>query len=633
MRKNKMGVRILITLKIIVLIIIFIILFGCKYQTQCESWLGEYSFFECAPSVIEGNPNLIWEYKIQIFKEEERCYAKICIDGPFMGAKWKAMIQGGDKSINFIFDSYFSNHITGGNFEKGDILLTFTTNGENILTYWGEYIPQVNENQESGKVYFVKSNNMNILNKMRDGLDNDLIKQLYAKDIKNINIKLNDEQDINLIYQNSKYDISETQKFTRNNILFNNNPVDSFIEFINTAPKLQDDYTLRYLNNVDITRHFDNTGNIIYLAKLSAQFMWENRLYVIYVDDNKITKIINTTLGGNERNFSYDVVNISQGTFIAAYCSSHSGNGDLRFVSVFNPDIIIYNIPYVVDIEYEDMRLTAIEYGLTSEDDENISASAVYLGGKLNASYADIDGDGNTDIILTGIQQIYQTGTNDKQILKKEYYIKKIYIFDSIKDDFVFKEELSEKIIINNYFNTNIENPYFFKQGTTEQRYSCIYDEPYSDYYIDATIEVTLHINKISEIDDGILYQLKMEPVLYYNEKRMILGYFYVQENRIYKITAEDIDINKFKTKNDIIANSDIACQDEEIKDLLSEEIKGWHNFMVANGDTREYHRYNTGVETGYYEQFIWEYGIGLVSYRSGWGAESRPIKLQIINN
>ena len=179
----------------------------------------------------------------------------------------------------------------------------------------------------------------------------------------------------------------------------------------------------------------------------------------------------------------------------------------------------------------------------------------------------------------------------------------------------------------------NIENPYFFKQGTTKQLYSCTYDDNYSDYYIDATIEVTLHINKISEIDDGILYQLKIEPVLYYNEERMILGYFYVQEDIIYKITTEDIDINEFKTKNDIIANSDIVCQVEEIKDSLNEDFKGWHNCMIANGDTREYHQYNNAVETGYYEQFIWEYGKGLVAYRSGWGAESRPIDLQIINN
>ena len=95
------------------------------------------------------------------------------------------------------------------------------------------------------------------------------------------------------------------------------------------------------------------------------------------------------------------------------------------------------------------MRSTAIDYGLASENDENITASAVYPGGKLHASYVDIDKDGNTDIVLTGIQHIYQAGINNGQILKKEYYIRNVYIFDSIKDDFVFKDELSEKILIN----------------------------------------------------------------------------------------------------------------------------------------------------------------------------------------
>jgi len=250
--------------------------------------------------------------------------------------------------------------------------------------------------------------------------------------------------------------LSETQKLIQDNMSFQYIALNSFIKFINTDPDLKNNYDLQTLNAVDVTKHFDNSGNIIYLARVSTQFMWRTGLYVIHVEDNKITKVINTPLGGNERNFSYDVVNISQGTFIAAYCSSHVGNGDLDFVSVFNPDIIKYTIPYAVDSDYEDMRLTAIEYGLApeydenfSEDNENITASAVYLGGKLHANYVDIDKDGNTDIILTGIQQIYQTGTNNEQILKKEYYIRSIYLYDPLKDDFIFNEELSEKILIN----------------------------------------------------------------------------------------------------------------------------------------------------------------------------------------
>jgi hypothetical protein len=179
----------------------------------------------------------------------------------------------------------------------------------------------------------------------------------------------------------------------------------------------------------------------------------------------------------------------------------------------------------------------------------------------------------------------------------------------------------------NNAILKTIENPYFFKYGVTEQMYSC----EYLDFDDFVTTEVTLHINKISEIEDGILYQLKMEPVLYYNEERMILGYFYIQEDRIYKITAEDININEFKTKNDIIENSDIACQDEEIN--KPGEGKGWAYTMFIDGKKRIYSGYNNAVETGYYEQFTWEYDKGLIAYRSGWGAESRPIELQIINN
>ena len=176
----------------------------------------------------------------------------------------------------------------------------------------------------------------------------------------------------------------------------------------------------------------------------------------------------------------------------------------------------------------------------------------------------------------------------------------------------------------------NNENPYFFKQGTSEQIYSCAYDSEHSDYFISTTIDVILYVNKLFEIEDGTLYQLKMDTVFYYDESRMILGYFFVQKDKIYIIVTDDFDINEFKTKDDIISNSDVVCQDEEIKDPMGEEYKGWHNFMLVDGDKREYHRYSNAVETGYYEHFIWEYGKGLVSYVSGWGAESRPIELQI---
>jgi len=223
--------------------------------------------------------------------------------------------------------------------------------------------------------------------------------------------------------------------------------VDSLMQFINIDTVLMDDDKLKSLTTVDISKKYDNDGKTFYLVTTIQQQMWSCDLYMINIYDNKITNLEHTGLGGNYSYFSYDIVNISQGNFISAFCSSHSGNGNLEFMEISKPNIIKYSIPNAVDANYEENGLAAIENNLLSDNQNKFSS--VYLGGKLNVEYKDVDNDGNTDIILTGIQQIYMVGDNDEQILIKEYYIIYIYIYDLIKDDFIFCDSMSKKILIN----------------------------------------------------------------------------------------------------------------------------------------------------------------------------------------
>ena len=206
------------------------------------------------------------------------------------------------------------------------------------------------------------------------------------------------------------------------------------------------------LTAIEISKKWDSDGNAMYFAKTTPEFMWGCNLYMILTDDNEITGIVNTGLGGNNDLFSYDVACMTQGDFIAVYPSSHVGNGMLVLVPISKPSAPKYGIPDAVDGDYEDMQLTAVQYGLASENDENVTASAIYLGGKLHAEYVDLNQDGNTDIVLIGIQQIYQTGINFReQILRKEYYVKNVYLYDPMKDDFIFSDEMSEMILVSSY--------------------------------------------------------------------------------------------------------------------------------------------------------------------------------------
>ena len=226
--------------------------------------------------------------------------------------------------------------------------------------------------------------------------------------------------------------------------------VDSFLRFIEVESAMENDGNLKSLNTVEISRKNDNDGNAYYFVKTNSQFMWGSELYMLIIDDDKITKIVDTGLGGNSEYFSYDVASISQGVFVSAFCSSHSGNGDLRLMPINEPNTVEYLIPNAVDNYYEESELTAIEHEITKANGKS-SASSVYLGGKLHASYVDVNHDGHTDIVLTGIQQIYETVQNHGQTLKKEYFVKNVYLYDPIMDDFVYNATRSERVLVSNY--------------------------------------------------------------------------------------------------------------------------------------------------------------------------------------
>ena len=223
--------------------------------------------------------------------------------------------------------------------------------------------------------------------------------------------------------------------------------VDSLLKFIEDRDALTNNGSFKFLNTVDISKRNDNEGNIFYFVNTISQFMWSSELYMLVVENGKITSIVDTGLGGNNNYFSYDVVSISQGVFVSAFCATHSGNGDLLLMPIYEPNTVKYLIPDVVDNYYEESELTAIDYEI-SEAKGKGTASSVYLGGKLHASYIDVNQDGHTDIVLKGIQQVYETGQDQGQILKQEYFVTYVYLYDPVIDSFIFNIAMSKKVLV-----------------------------------------------------------------------------------------------------------------------------------------------------------------------------------------
>lgn len=146
--------------------------------------------------------------------------------------------------------------------------------------------------------------------------------------------------------------------------------------------------------------------------------------------------------------------------------------------------------------------------------------------------------------------------------------------------------------------------------------------------------ETNLCINEIGVYENGTVISLILPQISSIPEERLTLGYFLVENRRIYKfnlgyeekLNKEDLN-NRIKMES-LIQGASIVCQDEPIQDTLSHDSKGWHQSLEVHGSKREYHGYNNQIETGYYESFVWDLEKGLVAYKSGFGAEMNSIEL-----
>lgn len=144
--------------------------------------------------------------------------------------------------------------------------------------------------------------------------------------------------------------------------------------------------------------------------------------------------------------------------------------------------------------------------------------------------------------------------------------------------------------------------------------------------------KIELYVVAVCTIENDVVYELIIETNQEIQDRygeRLNLGYFFVTEDKIYLI-REEIPQWETLTKETLVSIGTLVCQDEEKKDVLASEEPGWHEYIEADGNIRKYCGYNSLTETGYYEQFVWEKGKGLMKYKSGYGAEADGIELSL---
>jgi hypothetical protein len=195
-------------------------------------------------------------------------------------------------------------------------------------------------------------------------------------------------------------------------------------------------------DKISITQHKLQNDNVTFV-ELKESGMWETQLYILETDEKRIVNLIPTSVGGLDTMFDFEIVEINSTPYIAAYSASHQGNGALELIPI-KSELPKYSIS-CIDLHFENTAQTADEHGVFSQYGYE-TASSVFLGGKLHASFKDIDGDGHIDIELKGIQQIYAGGDGEAAELVREYFVKQIYLFVVKSKTFVMN--VNEKIIL-----------------------------------------------------------------------------------------------------------------------------------------------------------------------------------------
>lgn len=176
------------------------------------------------------------------------------------------------------------------------------------------------------------------------------------------------------------------------------------------------------------------------------------------------------------------------------------------------------------------------------------------------------------------------------------------------------------------------QNPYFFPYGAGSYVYQpefALIDE--NGKWISCD-EATVEVTRVKSTAQGILYRLEIccEEEFYYGSSTLELGYFYVGDNKIIRLSDERAAI-KCKTEEDFLQEGTIVCQEDDKPDALGEDEKGWHEYITIEEDRCEYHSWNSLVETGFYEAFIWEEGKGLAAYWQGYGAQRDHIEIHLV--
>jgi len=117
-----------------------------------RGWVGDYHFEELLGVGEEDDNEASINYHITVANEAEEYLAVVTMDGFQTQQSLKATVQGDPNWIMLVFSSYTGDNLWEP-YKSGEVLLTLTRKGDNLVTIWGAIMPQLEQNRSPGQYF------------------------------------------------------------------------------------------------------------------------------------------------------------------------------------------------------------------------------------------------------------------------------------------------------------------------------------------------------------------------------------------------------------------------------------------------------------------------------------------------
>lgn len=203
-------------------------------------------------------------------------------------------------------------------------------------------------------------------------------------------------------------------------------------------------------------------------------------------------------------------------------------------------------------------------------------------------------------------------------------------VISEVENDYEVGESVSETIALESELQAVIES-----HEETSVENAEVDNNFDSSFYFYEDIEfpdkIKLEHELVQSNEKGELYLIKInfdeefEARDYNGHDRLILGYFYIEDDVVYYL--DEIDRSADVTIDSILLNGKIIFADQEYYKSLNIESKE-NDYLEFKDDSCIHHYYTPDDEKGYYRTVGWDKEHGLIIFRNGFGCEMETIIL-----